>query len=60
VCVHRYALDDILLANFTSCALESQHCASWTAYEAHALGIGDSPTYFNTGEGGEAVEGEGT
>lgn len=50
-----YALNDILLANFTSCAHSGKTCLSMDAYRAHALGIGDSPSYYNTGEGSSST-----
>lgn len=44
-----YAVEDMLTANFTSCAISGQQCLSMQNYNMHALGIGDEPSFLTTG-----------
>ena len=45
-----YALDDMLNANFTTCATSGRRCLSMRRYEQLALGIDDEPSFLNTGK----------
>ena len=44
-----YAVADLLHANYTSCALSGERCLVMANYEVHVKGIGDAPSYYNTG-----------
>jgi len=44
-----YAVEDMLTANFTTCATRGHQCLKLQRYRQLALGVDDTPSFLNTG-----------